>query len=381
MNTASKRWTLGMFVVIVLTTLGLVTLGAGQQRGGVQEGVFLPDGFATDLHRGPVDMGLIDPALVGAIDLHAHLDPDTPGGAAGEEVRAIDVIGLARLAKARGMRGFVHKTHLSPASAYTALLARQEVPGIEVFGRMALNLTTGGINPATVEHYSQVTGGFGRVIEMPTRDSENTWVGIQKAGRDPRSWIPWLLPSAPKFVPIAKNGELLPEVKDLIAKVSKIRTANSNGRLALATGHSTPEEHLLVAREGRKQGLQVLLTHPGNIPQLPAAASLGAFIEVNAAGIVKGARPTETTSTGNGATNAVEIIRKIGAEHIIIGTDCGQVTNPLPPDCIALAAKMLRSRGITERELDLMLKENPAKLLSLPPLGWTASPTQQRTSQ
>lgn len=365
MTVAWTRRMLAALVAAVVTVAGLTTLGARQRSGEI----FLPDGFATDLRRGPVDMGLTDPALVGAIDLHTHLDPDTPGGAAGEAVRAIDVTAFARLAKARGMRGFVHKTHLSPASAYTALLARREVPGIEVFGRMALNLTTDGINMATVEHFSQVTGGFGRIVEMPTRDSEETWNGIQKTGRDPRSWIPWLLPTTPRFVPVSRNGELLPEVKDLIAKLARIRTANSNGRLALATGHATPEEHLLLAREGRKVGLQVMLTHPGKIAQLAEAAKPGAFIEVNAAGTVNGAGSKEVTSSGRGAADAVEVIRRIGAEHIVVATDCGQVTNPLPTDCIALAAKMLRSRGITERELNLMLKENPATLLSLPPLG------------
>jgi hypothetical protein len=49
--------------------------------------------------------------------------------------------------------------------------------------------------------------------------------------------------------------------------MAKIRTVDSNGRLVLTTGHATPEEHLLLAAEGRRQGLQVLLTHPGDIPR------------------------------------------------------------------------------------------------------------------
>src|SRR2546428_5444972 len=38
----------------------------------------------------PVDQQLTDPPLVRAIDLHAHLNPDSSGG--GQEPRAIDVI-------------------------------------------------------------------------------------------------------------------------------------------------------------------------------------------------------------------------------------------------------------------------------------------------
>lgn len=47
--------------------------------------------------------------------------------------------------------------------------------------------------------------------------------------------------------------------------------------------------------------------------------------------------------------------------------DCGQTTNVYPTDCLVLAARGLRANGITQRELDLMYKVNPAKLLGLPP--------------
>src|ERR1051326_5004238 len=47
--------------------------------------------------RGPVDLGLTDPALVGAIDVHAHLDPDAPGN--GGQVRALDGFDAASLAR------------------------------------------------------------------------------------------------------------------------------------------------------------------------------------------------------------------------------------------------------------------------------------------
>ena len=101
-----------------------------------------------------------------------------------------------------------------------------------------------------------------------------------------------------------------------------------------------------------------MLTHPGNIPQLPEAAELGAFIEVNAAGINRSQEAVRV---------AVTMIRRIGAESIIIGTDCGQMSNPYPTDCLVLTARRLRAEGITDRELDLMIKGNPARLLGLTP--------------
>jgi hypothetical protein len=311
--------------------------------------------------RGPVDLGLTDPSLIGAIDVHQHLDPDAPG--AGGQIRALDGFDAAILAKQRGMRGVVFKTHQDPTSAAVAYLVRKHVvPGFEMFGRMALNFSTGGINVAAVEHFSQIKGGWGRIVEMPTRDS----CGNGPPNMDPQNLAqnrPWMLlmpPGSSPCVATAKNGELLPEVKYLIAVLAKIRTVDSNGRLVLATGHATAEEHLLLAREGRKQGLQVLLTHPpGNAPQVAEALQLGAFMEMNASGIYK---------IDAGSKAAAETVKRIGAEHIIVGTDCGQTVNVYPTDCLVLAARGMRAHGVTQRELDLMYKVNPAKLLGLPSL-------------
>src|SRR5438045_6809971 len=82
--------------------------------------------------------------LAGAIDIHVHSDPD-------DRPRSIDAIDVAKLAKARGMRAIVLKNHYDPTGPL-AYVVRKEVPGIEVFGGVDLNLTVGGMNAAAVEH-------------------------------------------------------------------------------------------------------------------------------------------------------------------------------------------------------------------------------------
>src|SRR5512144_3140887 len=64
-----------------------------------------------------VDKHLTDPALIGAIDLHAHCDPDS-------YPRSWDGFEVAKLAKERGMRGVVLKNHWT-ATAGLAYLARK----------------------------------------------------------------------------------------------------------------------------------------------------------------------------------------------------------------------------------------------------------------
>ena len=231
------------------------------------------------------------------------------------------------------------------------------------FGRFALNTTVGGLNPAAVLQFAHIAGGYGRIVEMPTRDVDN--------GRAPatetRPWVaPWekLFPGRPTHISTSKNGELLPEAKAMITMLATA-TTSSGARLVLATGHAADDDHELLAREARRQNVTVVLTHPDRMApaRLHALAALGAFIEVNAS-----VGPAHGQDADTWAAKAVERMRGIGVEQVVMGSDAGQTDRPLPGDELAMAAKALRAHGFTEAELDKIFKENPARLLGLPPL-------------
>src|SRR6202521_4121244 len=136
--------------------------------------------------------------LKGVIDIHAHVDPDSMP-------RSIDAIDLAKLAKQRGMRGLVLKNHYESTAAL-AYMVRKEVPGIEIFGGIDLNRSVGGINLHAIERMWVMKGGAGTGVWMPTFDNENQ----VKASKQNRP-----------FVAISKNGQLLPEVEEVIRLVAK----------------------------------------------------------------------------------------------------------------------------------------------------------------
>src|ERR1041385_4988127 len=100
-----------------------------------------------------LSMGSWAQSLNGVIDIHAHSDPDSTA-------RSIDAIDLAKLAKSRGMRGLVLKNHYESTAAL-AYIVRKEVPGIEIFGGIDLNLTVGGINPEAVVRMTKGKEGWG----------------------------------------------------------------------------------------------------------------------------------------------------------------------------------------------------------------------------
>src|SRR5690606_4444889 len=110
-----------------------------------------------------------DPVLQGAIDVHAHLDPD--GFGPGNNGRGYDVLEMAEMARATGMRGFVIKQHYDQ-SADSAYLLRELYPDLEVFGGIGTNFATGGLNPAAIRQMAEVKGGWGRIVWMPTWDAK-----------------------------------------------------------------------------------------------------------------------------------------------------------------------------------------------------------------
>ena len=114
----SRAVVLAASAVMLGATFAL-TLGASRgQDAGQAAGTQSRDEWRVDPMRGPVDLGLTDPALVGAIDVHVHLDPDAPG--TGGQIRALDAFDAVTIAKARGMRGFVLKMHQDVSAAGVA---------------------------------------------------------------------------------------------------------------------------------------------------------------------------------------------------------------------------------------------------------------------
>jgi Family of unknown function (DUF6282) len=281
--------------------------------------------------------------LEGVIDVHAHVDPETIP-------RSVDAMDLARLARKEGMRGVVFKNHYFSTAPIAWLVAR-EVPGVQVFGGIALNSQVGGINPAAVEHMVQLPGRYGRIVWMPTQDAETTGsgglpnpaMGAAAANR--------------RRVPVVRNGELLPEVREVLAIVAR-------ENLALATGHATPETTLLLIREARKMGInRIVVTHPTNrigIEQQKEAAKLGAFLEYCFVGTLE--------FSGAGRRTFEEYasyIRAVGPEHAILSSDLGNAANPVHTAGWKSYIAGLLKAGITQAEIDIIAKRNPARLLGL----------------
>jgi hypothetical protein len=277
------------------------------------------------------------PQLKGIIDIHVHCDPDSMP-------RSVDALEAARLARAEGMRALLLKNHFAP-TAQLAYIVSRAVEGIESYGGIVLNRPVGGVNPAAVEQMARFKGGRGRVVWMPTFDAENQ-VRVSGEKRP--------------FVSVSRGGRLLPEVLEVLAIIGK-------EKLALATGHSSPAEVLMLIREARKAGVtRIVVTHATKSPinmtvdQQKQAAQLGAWLEFDYGHTLP--------SAGAGRKDIadfVPIIRSVGVEHCILSSDLGQAGNPVHPVGWKAYLEGLLKAGLTQAEIDTMARRNPARLLGL----------------
>lgn len=275
--------------------------------------------------------------LKGAIDFHVHQGPDSV-------TRKIDADDLARLAKSLGMRGMVMKNHWQP-TASLAYLLRKQVPDFEIFGGVTQNIALGGINLEAVKRMVATKGGYGRVIWLPTFDNDTP----DKRAKN----IP--------TVPISKDGKLLPSILALIAWIG------TQPQLVLETGHATPREGLTLIREAKARGVKhIVVTHAPDmgwsVEQMREAGAQGAYLEF-----------VYSSTLGDGQAAKLkryaQMIRAVGARHVIMATDLGGVPPgtdpPLQPHGFLDYMQAMHREGLSIADINRMTKTNPALALGL----------------
>jgi hypothetical protein len=287
----------------------------------------------------------VSPAA-GVIDMHVHSYPDVFG-------RNMDDIDVATLAKAKGMRGIVIKNHISETASRAALVMKV-VPGIEVFGGIVLNKAVGGVNPDAVEWMHRIYGSRGKIVWLPTFEADRHVKVLSK-------------PDARGLV-VAPGGQVTPEMEAILKIIAR-------ENLVLATGHVHPEEIVAVVRRGRELGVKnMLITHGfTNVPGLTMAqakqvADMGAVIEVCFLQFLAGPNAPLaflTHWTQVNAKNVATAVKEIGAKSLIISSDLGQSANMTHPDGIEAAIAAMKKENISDADIDLMMRKNPARLLGL----------------
>lgn len=276
--------------------------------------------------------------LEGVVDLHVHSAPDSVP-------RSVTAIETAQLGVRNHMRAMLLKNHYSE-TASLAYIVGQVVPGIELYGGIALNRSVGGLNPTAVDRMARMAGGRGRVVWMPTFDSVQ-WQVLN--GQNPLA------------IPVSRGGKLLPEVLEVLDVIAQ------HG-LSLATGHSSPAESLMIIEAAKTRGIErIIVTHPYlsaigmDVATQKKAAAMGALLEYP----FNATLPPFGPKANFPMAEHLKAIRAVGPENVVISSDLGQRGNPVHPDGLLIFIQALKDGGFTASEIRAMTQTNPAKFLGL----------------
>ena len=287
-----------------------------------------------------------DDLIAGAIDLHAHGDPEISLQYRGR----LSDLQWAQAAQDMKLGGFVMKSHIWPTME-RALSLQAQFPDLRIFGSITLNPNVGGLSPWSVE--SAIRLGA-RVVWLPT------WAARfdieHHRGKYFRNHLPFaqeLSPEKGMFL-LDDSGALKKEVKEIIGLAQK-------ANLIVGTGHISPKESLAVARYCQSIGYpKLVFTHPINLGASPQeieeVARMGFTIEITCLHIL-----LQVVKIAQ----LLEIIQKVGYRRCILTTDAFFSWTPPAPEMLRLLVGLLRHYGVEPEALRYMVYTNPRELLGL----------------
>ncbi|WP_181788619.1 DUF6282 family protein [Streptomyces phytophilus] len=272
-------------------------------------------------------------------DLHVHASPDVvPRGTDDHDA-------VAAYARA-GFTGCVLKAHYESTVGRAAAAARAHA--LDVYGGVALNQHTGGVNPAAVAACLQAGG---RVVWMPTADAHTQRTAALPSLCGVRTDLPAHAYAIPPHAPEAAGA--VRSICRMIAEADAV----------LATGHLDADECRWLLTAARASGVRrILLTHPGyTVPGMAAEtaaglAALGAYAEITAYQLLH--QPGVT-----GAWLAA-YADEVGLERVVLSSDAGQPDSPAPPEALHLLIDTLAAEGLDRGALRACASDLPEALVA-----------------
>jgi hypothetical protein len=293
----------------------------------------------------------VDQLLKGAIDLHSHGYPEISF----DLKMRLEDLEVAELAAKAGMKGFVLKSHMWPTVG-RAYLLRNQVKGIDVWPSITLNTSAGGFSPWVTE--SALRQGA-KVIWMPTWSAKND---LQRGGL---SHLMKKYLSTCDQIKVNDGLTVFNDSGEIDQKVKEILALAKDYDVVVATGHLSAEEAVALGREAKRMGLKkFVFGHPdsksvgGQMEHIKAIAEMGFYVEFVFLGLLP---PFQRISIQEVARR----IKEIGANHSILTTDAFFEWTPPLSEMMRMFIGTLLDQGITESEIEMMVRKNPGALLSV----------------
>jgi uncharacterized protein DUF6282 len=295
-------------------------------------------------------MRVYEELLVGAIDLHCHVDLEFSARAFRK--REPEWEWLPR-AEALGMRGVVLKSHWWPTAAVVPYIQRLYRGPVDVWSSITLNPVAGGPELWAVETAAALGA---RVVFLPTWGARQDLEG--------KGFHVRLAETFETFRPEGLAGITFVDEQGRLTEPGRalVRYCHRHD-LTLATGHVSWRESLAFAEEARAVGFERLIfSHPlsrsvrAPLAAARRAAELGAWVELCGTNVAPGRlSPAE----------AVAWIRAVGVERVVLSSDYFRPEHPSPPELLRLLLGTLYDAGLTATELRMAVATNPARALGV----------------
>jgi hypothetical protein len=284
------------------------------------------------------DLDRVWKLIDGAIDVHVHSGPDAYMPAPFDELE------LAIQACQAGMRAIAFKCH-SMSSARSTYLVQKMVNKwaeehnrrkIDVFGGVVLNYCVGGLNPEAVNVCYRVGGRF---VWLPNLDA---------------SFHRRVMGTPGGIEVLDENDQIVPELREIFAMIAEVD-------MILSLGHQSTKERFILIDEAKKAGIKrIEVIHPNQVTnkmtveQMKIAADKGAYIGYYSSNF----RPLQWSWD-----EFMQLYKTVGSDRIIAATDCGIFMSPSPLEALRLYITGMLARDISDKEVEKMVKTNPANLL------------------
>lgn len=285
-----------------------------------------------------------DPLLEGICDLHIHAAPDV-------KKRTVNEWELSRRAKGCGYKAVLFKSNVW-SSHDCAYLVHQSFPGFDCYGSLVMNLAFGNkVNAYAAEQALKTSGNLCRCIWMPTQNA--VYPSTVETGH-----------SGTTIPVVDTSGKVLPEVV-------RVMELCAEADIIFATGHSSPQESLAMAKKAKEIGVgKFVITHANSRiwrlthDQIQQAVDLEAWIEYCYLPRLWGAGTGLPNMKRQSAEKFAEYIR-LAPERSFVSTDLGSDGMPEPIAGMKLCIEEMIASGIPQQIIDLQVRTNPTRLLGL----------------
>lgn len=280
-----------------------------------------------------------DDLLKGVCDIHLHATPDS-------RERSVNEMEFARDVYRAGYRAVMFKSN-DFSCHDRAFLIRQELPDFETFGSLCMNRVHGDkVNVYAAEKAVKTSGNYCRCIWMPTLDAVYQYACEKKTE---------------KGIPVLDDSGKVVRVMEICAEADII----------FATGHSSPDECITLAQKAREVGVgKFVVTHANSHfwkmthDQIKRCVDLNAFIEYCYLPCLWGSGTSMPQYEKMSDEEFAAFVR-IAPERSFITTDLGQVGMPHPREGMRICITELLKNGISQHDVDLQVRTNPARLIGL----------------